>query len=541
MSDWIDLPGFPKTYASSCAPWGSVARLVKGVPEKKNGRPVVLSAAKGFVQRIEQEIIAGYRTNKDVAALVHGVLDAHAKHIDLAEWCRARDGEIDLSLRVYASRGSARLHVALGGPVGQFADAPLPEHAPSPKAAARPKPAKKQASAAPIAPSGAPARVAPPAAALVQPIGDGTRASYGDAIAFDLDGRLHVTLRLPNGGAYAYARIEPSGEVAIAELPSREALRADDVGAMTSGLMPALHATARGLVRIEHYDHANGMRERVGFAGTWHASRSARHDTAFTLGVRGDWFLRCIVHDKKVSVLGAHLTSGKRTKITLPPHITAARGAALDRGIAPADPDADVLRIVSGPEEHRFPLRLGPSLELDAGAATVTAHALEGAVQPLPNGDGAWVVAGGERCALRLVRADGTSTELFVLPASFTTPGYAPWGSPPVQEVHGGGATTQSWLVPFDFGADGGPRCTGALVVTKDADVLATAYVDAGGTVRCGEASLPLGQGEHVCGHAAGPPFMGRPSGELAALVATNAGLTVLWTPRSEPSARKPR
>ncbi|MFZ6182841.1 hypothetical protein [Nannocystis pusilla] len=26
MTDWIDLPDYPRTFASQCAPWGSVVR-----------------------------------------------------------------------------------------------------------------------------------------------------------------------------------------------------------------------------------------------------------------------------------------------------------------------------------------------------------------------------------------------------------------------------------------------------------------------------------------------------------------------------------
>lgn len=504
MTDWIELPGFPRTYESKHAPWGSVARLVNGVRETKNGKPVMLSGAKAFAQRLEADLIQAHRTTLDVPTLVNTVLDANAKHLDVVEWCRVRGDELDLSLRIYASRGSTRLHLSLAGPVGRYADQPLPDRAAPPAARSR---AKKQVTAEAPAAAPPPDPVAPPAAPLLlQPITEGARPNYGDAIAFDRDGRLHVTLRLPHAGDYHHAAIDPSGAVTLTQLPRRDALRAEDAGAMTDGLMPELHPTTAGLVRIEHYDHASGMKERIGFAGRWHASRRGLFDACWVLGIRDDWFLRCIVHGKKATLTGAHLTNGKRTRIALPEGSTV-RGAALD---------GDVLRVVDAESEHRFPLRTARALELDTAAATVIPHGQTGFVQPVP-GTGGWAVADGR--ALRFVR-EGASTDLFTLPDAFTAAGYGPWGAPRVTEIDGA-----RWLVTLDFGSDGGPRCTGALVFTKDGAVLNRAYVDAGGTFHLGATTLPLAQGEHVLGYAGGP------AGALAALALTNAGLAVLWNP----------
>ena len=528
MTDWTELAGFPRTFASSCAPWSSTARLVNGERETKLGKPVMLSGAKAFLQRLEAEIIAGYGATKDVAALVEAVLGGHSRHIDVVEWCRVRDDELDLSLRVYASRGATRIHLALVGPVGRYADRPLPERVVAPAPRAR---VKKQVVAAPVAVAAVPPRLAPPPAPIVlRPITAGAQPNYGDVIAFDGDGRLHVTLRLPDAGDYHYACIEPSGAVTLTPLPSREALRADDAGAMTGGLMPELHATTRGLARIEHYDHAAGMKERLGVAGQWHASRRGLWDGDWVLGVRGEWFLRCIVHAKKATLVGAHLTSGKRTRLALSEghHV---HGAALDRGS-----EGEVLRLLLGTEEQRFGLRTGAKLEIDGTAKTVAVCRHEGAARPVPNSGGAWVVAEGR--VLRLVDASGASSELFSLPAGFTGPGYAPWGSPEPTEVVAQGVDApdaspaqRSWLVDLDFGSDHGPRCRGALVFTSDGEVLNRAHVDADGALHVGEVAVPLGEGEHVCGHAAGPPVAGRPSGELAALIKTGGGLVLVWAP----------
>ncbi|MFY0540695.1 hypothetical protein [Nannocystis pusilla] len=161
MTDWTDLPDYPRTFASQCAPWGSMVRLVNGVRDMKGGKPVILSSGKAFLQRLEADLIAGRLGAADVASLVSGVLQANARHIDIVEWCRVKGDELDLSLRVYGTRGGQRLHLSLLGPVGRYADQPLPEHAPvkKPRAAAKrivPTPALTPVTAAP-----------PPATALV--------------------------------------------------------------------------------------------------------------------------------------------------------------------------------------------------------------------------------------------------------------------------------------------------------------------------------------------------------------------------------------
>jgi hypothetical protein len=527
MTDWIELPGFPKVYPSKCAPWGSVVRLVDGVAQQKNGKPVTLSGAKAFAQRLEQALIAAHAETKDVPALVSAVLDAHASHIDLVEWVRVRGDEIDLSLRIYASTGSTRLHLSLAGPVGRYADRPLPERTAPPAARAR----AKKPDPAPAAAAAPPARMTPPEAPLLlRPIVPGATPSYVSPIAFDRDGRLHVALQLPDTNDYQYAVVEPTGAVTLTPLPTRDALRAGDPGAMTGGLMPQLHETPEGLLCIEHYDTARGMKARIGLrrdgeqAGHRHASLRGLAQTRWVLGLRGDWLLECIVLDEKTTLFGAHLPSDKRTRIALPAGLVA-RGAALDRG-----PDHDLLRIVDGAgKEHRLPLRVSHKLELDVAAATVVAHGQEGVVAPVPNGNG-WVSAEwkGDRCRLRFAGEPGASTELFVLPTSFTAPGYQPWNVPELKEIWRptpSGATVASWLCTFDFGSDHGPRCTGAVVFTADGAVRAGVHVDADGALRAGATTLPLAKGEHVNGYAAGP------DGDLATLAALRDGLTLLWCP----------
>lgn len=491
--------------------------MVNGERETKLGKPVMLSGAKAFVQRLEEAFIAGYRTTKDVQALVDQVIAANEKNLDVVEWCRVREEALDLSLRVYASRGSTRLHLSLVGPVGRYADRPLPERASAPVVRARAK--KPAASASPVAPAVAVERVAPPAEAIVlRPIAAGAQPNYGDAIAFDVDGRLFVSLRIPDAGDYHVACVEPSGAVTLTRLPTRDALRAEDPGAMTGGLMPEVHATGRGLVRIEHYDHASGMKERVGLAGQWHASRRGLWSACWVLGVRGEWFLRFIVNDKKGVLLGVNLANGKRVRVALPEGLV--RGAALD---------GEVLRVLGDGEERRYPIDTGSKLGLDLAGVTVVPCALVGAVQPVPNSGGAWVVMA-ER-ELRLVTAEGHGRGLFSLPAGFTGEGYAPWGSPMVTEIVGAEPGACSWLVAVDFDRDDGPRCRGVLVFTLDGAVHNCAYTDPAGVLRIGGETLPLGDGEHVCGYAAGPPVAGRPSGELAAVLHMTDGLALVWAP----------
>ena len=518
MTEWTELTGFPRTCASQCAPWGSAARVVNGQVESKLGRPVVLSGARAFLQRLEDAFIAEHRKTSDVQALVDAVFAAHERHLDVIEWCRVRGDELDMSLRVYATRGSTRLHLSLAGPLGRYADQPLPERAAPPVVRAR---AKKMA--APPAPAPASERVMPPTRPIVlRPIVPGATPNYGDVIAFDDTGRLHVTLRLPHAGDYHFACVEPSGAVTLTPLSSREALRAEDAGAMTGGLMPEVHASGRGLVRIEHYDHSSGMKERVGLAGVWHASRRGLYSHCWALGVRGEWFLRCIVHDKKSTLLGVNLATGKRARVALPDGLVA-RGAALD---------GELLRVLGDGEERRYPIDTGSKLALDLAAGTVVACPSPGHVQPVPGSGGAFVVAAGTE--LRWVAADGTSTGLFVLPADFTAPDYAPWGAPTVAEI-AGEAGARSWLVALDFGSDAGPRCRGALVFTPGGTVVNRAHIDAGGVLRMDGVVLPLADGEHVCGYASGPPVAGHASGELAALVRMNDAMALIWAPSAGP------
>ena len=128
MADWTALPGFPRTFASSCAPWGSSVRFVHGAREMKAGKSVTISGTKAFLQRLEIDLISGRAATPDIATLINNVLDGHARHIDSVEWCRVRGDEVDLCLRVYAARGAQRLHLSLLGPIGRYADQPLPVH-----------------------------------------------------------------------------------------------------------------------------------------------------------------------------------------------------------------------------------------------------------------------------------------------------------------------------------------------------------------------------------------------------------------------------
>jgi hypothetical protein len=512
-SDWTELPNFPRTFASTSAPWRTVARIVNGARVLKHGKEELLSGTRAFLQSLEGELIAARSKHPDVATLVGEVLDAHARNIDEVLWCRVRGDDLHMGLRVYAARGTQQLHLSLAGPVGRHADRPLPERAATTQPRKRAKPARPAPLPVVTPPTGP--RLAPPATPLVlRPLLAGAGPSYGDPIALDRDGRLHVSLR--PGNDYAYACVEPSGSVTLTPMLTREQLRETDVGAMTGALMPELHATAAGLLRIDHYENTSGMQERIELAGRWHASRRGLFSDCWVLGVHDEWFLRCIINNNKATLVGVHLGGGKRVRVDLPAGL-ALRGAAIDRG-----PDGLLLRALDGPnDERRFRLQTAPKLAIEP-VASVT-HGLPLFVQPVPN-TGGWVVAAaqGGRCELRLVTGDGAHT-LFRLPPGFTAAGYAPWGLPRVTQVGFGDAA--SWQVALDFGADGAPRCTGALVFTAAGAVLGCAYVDAESSLRIGGIGVSLAESEHVCGIAGGP------AGDLAAVLRMREGLSVVWSP----------
>ncbi len=513
VTDWIELPDYPRTFASQCAPWGSVARVVKGVAAQSGGRPVTLSGAKAFLQRLESALIQARASTPELSTLLEQVLTAHARHIDVVEWCRVRGDELDLSLRVYASRGSQRLHLSLTGPVGAYADEPLPERATPPKARAPRKPAAKAVAVEPlVAPTVE--RVAPPSSPLVlRPIVADARPSYGDPIALDAAGRVHVALRLPDGDAFAC--VDPAGTVEVTRLPTREQLRELDAGAMTGAMLPSLHTSAFGLVRIDHYESTNVEQERVGVAGRVHAGRRGLFSHCWVLGVLGEWFLRCIVNNEKATLVGVHLGTGKRSRVALPAGLEL-RGAAVDHGV-----EGLVLRVLHGQaQEQRLRPEVGPKLGVSPVGSVQ--HGLVGAVQPVAN-TGGWVVAGddGGRCSLRFVGADRGSRVLFTLPEDFTAPGYGPWGQPTVTQIGFGDAPR--WQAAFDFGADEGPRCTGALVFAADGRVLGSAHVDAARRLQVGGTTIAFEEGEHVCGIAGGP------GGDIAAVLTLKDGLGLVW------------
>lgn len=505
MSDWTLLPGFPRTLPAECAPWGSSVRFVNGARDVKNGKSVTLSGAKAFLQRLEIDLIAGRAAAPDLPTLVDTVLTSHARHIDVVEWCRVRGDELDLQLRVYGTRGSQRLHLNVLGPIGRHADDPLPVHAKIPA-----KPATKKPAVAVVAPAAPPTETLPPPAQplLLRPITPGAGPSYGDPVAHDLDGRVHLVVRLPDGDAWA--RVDPSGAADITPMTRRDVLREADPGARTGAMLASLHASAAGLVRVDHYENSSGMQERVHHAGRCTTGRSFLSDGDWTLGVAHDWFLRVIVHNKKATLLGVDLAAGKRTRLALP-HGDDLRGAALDH-----TPDGDILRLLGRSEERRLRLHIQKSPTVDPSA--IVPLPFEGAVQSLPN-DG-WLVASGR--TLRRVRPDRSAHDLFTLPASFTAPDYAPWGPPKVAQIH---FPDPVWLAHLDFGSDHGPRCTGVLVFTAAGQVRGLALRDADDTLRINAAAVPLAEGEHPCGWTAGP------TGDLAVALTLKAGLSLAWAP----------
>jgi hypothetical protein len=506
VTDWTALPGFPRTFASQCAPWGSSVRFVNGAREMKAGKSVTISGAKAFLQRLEIDLISGRAATPDIPTLINNVLDSHARHIDSVEWCRVRDQDVDLCLRVYATRGAQRLHLSLLGPIGRHADQPLPVHALE-------KPAKRAKPGPPAPPPALPARepVPPPSSPLLlRPIAAGARPSYSDPIARDLDGRLHVTVRLPDRDAYAC--VEPTGAVTLTPLLTRDVLRETDNAAMTGAMNASVYTTAAGLVRIDHYESSNISQERVGHAGRWVSGRRGLWSADWTLGMFGDWFCRVIINNDKPILLGVNLATGKRTRIALPPGDDHVRGAAVDR-----TDHGDLLRLLHGACELRLHLRAGKTLEVEPTFSVP--HTLAGAMHPVPN-TGGWLVAADR--TLQFIRPDLPPITLFTLPPSFTGD-YAPWGAPKATLV--GFTAPHSWLTEVDFGADDRPRCRGALVFTADGAVRNLAITTPDGALHIGPTTIPLAASEHALGFTAGP------TGDLAVLLALADGLTLLWTP----------
>jgi hypothetical protein len=522
VSEWIELPGFPRTFNPTGAPWTRAVRRVHGGVEKKGDRPVILRPDRALVQKIEAEIIEAYRDNHDVAAIVESVLLANERHLDQVEWCRVRGDDLDLSIRVYGSRSPFRLYLALSGPVGRHADDTPPERS-KPSAPRVRRAAPSPAASGPAFRVDAPSDVGSPTTPLhLRPIAPAASPCYGDAIAFDRAGRLHVALRLPDDADYRYAVVEPGGGVALATLPSREALRATDVGAMTAAMLPALIETSEGLVKIEHYRHARGELERIHIEGRddrAHASRRGLFDANWKLGVWGPWFVRLIALEGRASLVAVDLDSHKRTKIALP-EMGRIVGATVDRS-----PEGGVLRIVAGADELRVPLRVSTSVTLDLDALTTRAHGLPGLAAPVA-GDG-WVVADAsdDSCGLWLARPDGRRVELFRLPSTFDVRlRYRPWNLPAVQRLSGPGEASR-WLATFGFGPDAGDgaHCRGAVLFDAEGAVRARSWSEADGSLRINDTSL-AGAGIPI-GYAA------RATGDLAAVAVWGEDLSVLWHP----------
>ncbi|MEZ4449784.1 MAG: hypothetical protein R3B09_09900 [Nannocystaceae bacterium] len=533
MTEWIELADFPRTFASQCAPWGSAVRLVKGAPSHRGGKPETLSGAKAFLQRLEAAFIQERPGAPDVASLVDRVLTAHARHLDAVEWCRVRGDELDLALRVYGARGVQRLHLALTGPVGRYADEAPPERA-TPAKSSRAKSsasksssrssASKSSSKSSASKSGEPTssgstaapieRVAPPTTPLLlRPLVADARPSYGDPIARDLDGRVHLALRLPDHDAYA--SVDPSGAVTVTPLVTRAQLREVDVAARTGGMLPGVHTSALGLVRVDHYESGGGEQERIGLGDLVCSGRRGLWSHAWALGVVGGWFLRCITRDDKSTLTGVSLETGKRARVPLPEGIDL-RGAAIDHGA-----EGLTLRLLDGVErEVRMRLEVGAKVTL--AALDVVATGLGGIAQPVPD-SGGWVVAGVDagRCAVHHVSADRRRTPLFVLPPGFEGDEHRPWAPPTVTQVAFGEAPR--WQVDFNFGADDRPRCVGALVFADEGRVLGRGYVDADGALALAGLRIPLAEGEHVVGFSAGP------TGDLAAALSLREGLALAW------------
>ncbi len=426
-----------------------------------------------------------------------------------------------MGLRVYASRGVARVHMALNGPIGRYADQPLPE-----RAVTKPAAKKRTKVAAAVGASEATVSVEPVVGfgppqreLLLRPLVPGAGPTYGEVIARDVDGRMLVLLRPPEQDAWL--AVDPTGAVTLTPLVSREELRVEDPNAMTRAMNASVVATAAGVLRLDHYENStSGEQERVGFAGRWHAGRRGLFSACWVLGVRGQWLLRCITNGKKSTLVGVHLVTGQRSRVALPEGLEL-RGA----GLMPQG-DGQVLRVLHGmTEERRYPLRIGKKLELEVAAGTVLMHGLEGMTQVVPN-SGMWVTTSDEGgCGLSLVREDRSRVRLFELPRSFTGPGYAPWGWPLVSEIAGAQASDACWQVAIDFGMEDGPRCTGALTLARDGRVCASAFVDADETLRIGDTTLALGEQGRVLGYAGGP------AGDLAALLLLADGVGLLWAP----------
>jgi hypothetical protein len=285
---------------------------------------------------------------------------------------------------------------------------------------------------------------------LLRPIAAGARPSYSDPIARDLDGRLHVTVRLPDRDAYAC--VEPTGAVTLTPLLTRDVLRETDNAAMTGAMNASVYTTAAGLVRIDHYESSNISQERVGHAGRWVSGRRGLWSADWTLGMFGDWFCRVIINNDKPILLGVNLATRKRTRIALPPGDDHVRGAAVDR-----TDHGDLLRLLHGACELRLHLRAGKTLEVEPTFSVP--HTLAGAMHPVPN-TGGWLVAADR--TLQFIRPDLPPSPCSRSPphSPATTPRGAPRRPPWSASLPRTAGSPRSTSAPTTARAAAAPSCS---------------------------------------------------------------------------------
>ncbi len=506
MSEWREIAGYPKTFPARMAYVDGAARIVRGEFEMKGNRPVTLPPAKALIQRIETHIIEKYGGGSNLESALVDVFAAYAQHIDVVEWCRVRDDELDVSLRVFAGRGSQRVHLDLRGPVGAYADAPLPEHG-KPKRKSRATAAPAPAPAAQAAP--APSATAPAEFLIVCPLMHDAKSTGSDGLARDLDGSMCAVVKKVN--REFIVRVDTHGKVTTTPLPSVAELRAFDPTVMSDARLAGVYTTPIGVVFSEHYSRAGSQdHKRIGVRGTWHAHRAINASMEIWLGVHGSYALWCLVAKGKSSVFGVDLESGKTSRVSLPEALEA-QAAVVDGG-----GDALLLRVLDGEaNEYRFKLGLGKTLT----AAPVSTEPLPNgdSVQPLPNGG--WLAARG--LSLSVVRTDRTEAHVLACPAADGAVGLF------LRSASQLASDEPTWFVTFTLeNARGLFAGEAALVFRGDGALVNAAYHEPGGRLRVGASTVALGRDDgYPSSFAAGP------AGDLALLHRVEGELGLLWAP----------
>ncbi|RYE94282.1 MAG: hypothetical protein EOO75_02360, partial [Myxococcales bacterium] len=423
-TDWVELAGYPRVCRGRGAYVRTRARYVNGVTESRGGRPVMITGGRALSQAIELEILEHAARRGGAIAAIEAGLAVYATHLESIEYVRQRGTEVDLACRAVGVRGAVRVYLDLGGPIGRFADQPLPD---PPRIATKKKAPAGAGEGEPEAPAvlvpRPPAPLPGPAAPLVlAPLLAGASPVYGnDALQLDPWNRLWIALRLADTASdYHYLVLGPDGaQVALLPLATRDELLAQMGGrALGGALLPGLAGTPRGVWRFEHYQAGTTLTERAGPAdsiGPFSTGAELKAYRLTHLGVAGGDLLRWRQLGAERSLELTPLAGGKRRRVKLPPHPQGLYGEATLHG--------STVRVLGRGERHPIEETFGLDGELRSTRAIDVGAASSG-VFPLPQIDAVLVARGLELWLVHLTPEGRTQREslLLCLPARLAAP-----------------------------------------------------------------------------------------------------------------------